>query len=238
LDGSSSNQFPPRRARRGAGGEVGQSFEVTGLRDTYQVWTPLLGDYQQENAATAIAAVETLVDKGFAISKQSILQGLRDVRWPARLEVFNKEGRLVVVDGAHNPYSMMRLVQAVRQQFKFDRVFLIFGALGGHSAKGMIAELVALSPRVIVTRSRHPRSSPSAAIAELVSEQGLTIAFISENVGEATRKAIELAGENDLVLATGSLSVAAEVIEEIKGIPPEIYPTLKPPPNIGAQRVG
>ncbi len=223
---------------RGTGGEVGQSFEVRGLRGTYEVWTPLLGDYQQENAATAIAAVETLVDRGFAISKESILQGLRDVKWPARLEVFHKDGRLIVVDGAHNPYSMMRLVQAVRQGFRFDRVFLIFGALGGHSAKGMIEELVAISPKVIVTHSRHPRSSPGAAIAALVSEQGLPIAFSSENVGEATRKAIELAGENDLVLATGSLSVAAEVIEEIKGIPPEVYPTLKPPPNIGAQRVG
>ena len=210
----------------------GQSFELTGLRDTYKVYTPLIGDYQQENAATAIAAVEMLIDRGFAISKTSILQGLRDVKWPARLETLYKDDHLIVMDGAPNPYSMRRLVQAVRQYFTYDNLILIFGALGGHSAKGMITELAELSPKVITARSRHPRSSPSDALDEIVSEQGLEVVFRADSVGEAARKALELAGDKDLILATGSLSVAAEVKEELEGISPEIYPNLKPPPNI------
>ncbi|MGH2544136.1 MAG: glutamate ligase domain-containing protein, partial [Ardenticatenaceae bacterium] len=160
-----------------------------------------------------------------------------DVRWPARLEILSKDGRRIVMDGAHNPYSMKRLVQAVRQYFTFDNLILIFGALGGHSARGMIAELADLSPTVIVTRSRHPRSSPSASLAEIVSGHGLRVAFSADNVGEAARKALEIAEERDLILATGSLSVVAEVKEEIEGIIPEVYPNLKPPPNVGAQRV-
>ena len=215
----------------------GQSFEVAGLRDRYELWTPLLGDHQLENASTAVATVETLINKGFPVSKESIIVGLREVKWPARLETLSHDGKLVVVDGAHNPYSVRRLGQALRDYFQFRRLILIFGALGGHSAKGMIAELADLSPLVLAVQSRHPRAAPSSAVSEVVSEQGLPVVFESENVGEATRRALELAGESDLVLGTGSLSVAAEVIEEIKGVAPELYPYLRRPSSQGATSV-
>lgn len=212
--------------RKGRADLKGQSFEVTGLLDRYALWIPLLGDHQLENACTAIAAVETLIARGYSVSKDSIVRGLREVRWPARLEVLSHGGHTVVVDGAHNPYSMSRLAQAVRDYFRFQRVILLFGALGGHSARGMIAELAGLSPLVLAVRSRHPRAAPSGAISELVSAQGLRVVYQSENVGEATRRALEIAGEGDLVLGTGSLSVCAEILEELKGIAPELYPYI------------
>ncbi|MCH8206045.1 MAG: bifunctional folylpolyglutamate synthase/dihydrofolate synthase [Chloroflexi bacterium] len=207
----------------------GQWATLRGPRDHYDVHLPLLGDHQLENAATAVTAVETLADRGFRISKDSVVTGIREVKWPARLEVLSRAGPLVVVDGAHNPYSMRRLVQAVRDYFRFDRVVLIFGGLGGHSAHGMAAELAELSPAVVAVRSRHPRSVSSDVVAGVASDGGLTVVFQSDDVGEGTRRALEIAGENDLVLATGSLSVAAEVIEEIKGVPAEVYPNIKRP---------
>ena len=48
-----------------------------------------------------------------------------------------------------------------------------------------------------------------------------------DNVGEATQAAITLANEDDLIIGTGSLSVVAEIIEKVKGIPPELYPSFK-----------
>ena len=56
----------------------------------------------------------------------------------------------------------------------------------------------------------------------------------SEDIGEATRKALGMARTGDLVLGTGSLSVAAEVIEELRGIEPELYPYIKRPSDPGA----
>ena len=213
----------------------GQSFELAGLRDRYDLWTSLLGDHQLENAATAVATVETLAELGTAISKRSIVSGVREVKWPARLEVLSTDGPTVVVDGAHNPYSMRRLVRAVRDHFDFRRAIVVFGALSGHSARGMVAELAALSPLVFAVRSRHPRSASSAIIAEVATEAELAVEFQTENVGEGTRRALEAAGKDDLVLGTGSLSVAAEVIEEIKGIAPELYPCIARPSGAGAR---
>ena len=207
----------------------GQAFEVAGLRDRYDLWMPLLGEHQLENAGVATATVETLNNKGLDVSKESIIRGLRDVRWPGRMEVLSQGGPLVVVDGAHNPYSIKRLVEALRDYIQFRRVFLIFGALSGHSAEGMISELAELSPAVLAVRSRHPRSAPSSIMSGVVCGCGLSVVYQSEDVGEATRRALQMAGEGDLVLGTGSLSVSAEVTEELKGIAPELYSYIKRP---------
>ncbi len=212
----------------------GQSFVVEGLRGVYRLRTPLLGDHQLANAATAIAAIESLPDR-YAVSAESIVGGIADVRWSARLEVLSTNGRTLVVDGAHNPHSMGRLVEAVRENFRFNRVILIFGSLGGHSAEGMADAIAALSPVVVAVRSRHPRSAASGGIAELFESRGVTVAHRTEDVGEGTRRALEMAGDGDLVLGTGSLTVAAEIIEHVRGIPPELYPTIKLPPSRGAQ---
>ena len=215
----------------------GQAFEVAGLRNGYSLWTALLGDHQLENAGTAVATVETLADSGYALSRESVIRGLEEVRWPGRLEVLARGPALVVVDGAHNPYSMRRLVQALGEYFSFRRLVLVFGALGGHSARGMLAELAELSPLVLAVRSRHPRSAPASMIGEAASRMGLSVTLESEDIGEATRQALEMAREGDLVLGTGSLSVAAEVIEELRGIEPELYPYIKRPSDPGAGSV-
>ena len=210
----------------------GQAFTLTSAENAYELETPLLGDYQMENAATAVAIAETLREKGVELDDDSIRRGVRDVHWPARLQVLatpEKGGKLLVVDGAHNPYSMERLVEALREHFSYERLILIFGALSGHSATGMLRALLPLSPEVLATHSRHPRSASGATIANVATELGLKIAFTSENVGEAARRALEMASEKDLVLGTGSLSVAAEITEEVQGIPPELYPYMSMP---------
>ena len=210
----------------------GQVFTLTSAENAYELETPLLGDYQMENAATAVAIAETLRKQGIELDDDSIRRGVRDVHWPARLQVLatpDKGGKLLVVDGAHNPYSMERLVEALREHFSYERLILIFGALSGHSATGMLSALLPLSPEVLATHSRHPRSASGATIANVATELGLKIAFTSENVGEAARRALEMASEKDLVLGTGSLSIAAEITEEVQGIPPELYPYMSMP---------
>ncbi len=210
----------------------GQAFMLAGLSGEYALETALLGDYQMENAATAVAVAETLAARGSAITAEHITRGIRQARWPARLQTLatpDDGGKLIVVDGAHNPYSMRRLVDALRDHFAFKRIVLVFGALGGHSAAGMLEALVPLAPTVVATHSRHPRSAPSGAIADAARALGLEVVFSSDDVGEALRYALSIAKQGDMILGTGSLSVAAEITEAVQGIPPETYPYIKPP---------
>ena len=214
---------------KGSADLTGQTFVVQGRLETYDLFTPLLGPHQLENATTAVAAAETLNERGFALSKDAITKGLRDVRWPARLEVLSSEGPVVVVDGAHNPYSIGRLVEAVKESFTFARIIVIFGGLSGHSVEGMLDELKALRPEIVAVKSRHPRSAPSAIISEIAKERGLTVVFESDDVVQGLDRALDLAGEHDLMLGTGSLFVAAEITEVLSGIEPEVYRNIKPP---------
>ena len=204
----------------------GQSFELAGPNGKRMLRIPLLGAHQLDNAATAVTVLETLAESGVTLSDESIARGLENVKWPARMHFASRNGRLVVADGAHNPHSAMRLVEAVRDHVEFRRVFLVFGALRGHSLAGMLSELKQLAPEVLVVRSRDPRSLASDEVAEEARRQGLAVISVTEDVGAATRSALERAEADDLIIGTGSLTVAAEVIEEMEGVDPELYPYL------------
>jgi dihydrofolate synthase/folylpolyglutamate synthase len=217
--------------RRGEVDLSGQSFEVAGLYDEYNVRIKLLGDHQVENACTAIAIAETLIRKGYHISSDDIVNGLKQVTWPARLEILSRYPKLVVVDGAHNPDSVRRLTQTILSHFEYRQVFLIFGTLYGHDVTGMVAEISKLSPVAITVQSRHPRSMPNDEVKKIFSDQGVLTVFEAKNVGVATRKVLDMASKDDLILGTGSLSIAAEMIQEIRNISPEENPYIKPNSN-------
>ncbi len=202
----------------------GQEFGLRTRAGAYDLHTPLLGDYQRENAATAVTAVETLPRP---VSHQAIVDGVAAVRWPARMQLMSANGARVLADGAHNPESVAHLREAVRRYFDFDRLILVFGATRSHSAGGMLAEIAALSPLVAAVRSRHPKSATADTVAEAARASGLQVALVSDHVGAAAKWATAQARPDDLVLATGSLAVAAEVIEHIENIDPEIYDGLR-----------
>ncbi len=209
----------------------GQSFDLacddrlSGKK--YALTIPLLGDYQLENAGTALASIKVLDPESSIVSDNNIIQGLNEVAWPGRFEILKSNKCKFVVDGAHNPYSLRKFVLAICEYFRFNRVITIFGTLGGHSTEEMLLELGALDPVIILTQSRHPRANSIKNLFRTAMQQGLSVEALFDNVGEATRMALNLAKEDDLIIGTGSLSVVAEVIEEVKGIPPELYPLFK-----------
>lgn len=75
----------------------------------------LPGTFQRSNGAVAVAMAETLIAQGWPISKQAIAMGLRQARWPGRLELRRWQGREVLLDGAHNPPSAEALKQELNQ---------------------------------------------------------------------------------------------------------------------------
>jgi len=194
-----------------------QSLEVKGMRGFYRLNIPLLGAYQLQNAATAVATLETL-----DVPKESIEAGLARTYWPGRLQIIRRRP-MFVVDGAHSSYSARKLKEALEQHFHFDQLILIIGTSADKDVSGIVAELVPLADSVIVTRSRHPRATIPEALAGEFARQGLR-AEVAEGVAQAVTKAQAKAGKRDLICATGSLFLVGEVIENVKGLRPELYP--------------
>ena len=204
----------------------GQELTVTGRGKTYGLKIPLLGKYQLENAATAVAALEALQEQGHSIPDDAIQQGFSGVTWPCRMEVLGRTP-LVVVDGAHNEYSIESLLESLASYMDFRRIILVVGFSRDKSVAGMVGLLAKENPVVFASRSRHPRSTTPAQIVSLFNEHGIQ-ATETASSAEAVTRALDLADDGDLILATGSLFVAAEVRERILGIEPELYPDLLP----------
>ena len=189
-----------------------QSLRVEGRLADYELSIPLLGQHQLENAATAVAALEVLAEKGFHISADSITNGLAQVSWPGRLQVLNRRP-LVVVDGAHSPNSAGKLRQSLEQYFNFDRAILIIGVSSDKDIAGIVSELVPLYIEVIATHSIHPRAMPTASVVAEFRRHGIE-ARETDDISIALPLALTLAGERDLICVTGSLFVVAGAIEQ------------------------
>jgi len=193
-----------------------QSVIVEGRLGKYEFTIPLLGEYQLGNAATAIAALEVLIEKGNNISTESIVQGMKDVEWEGRLQVLNRRP-LVVADGAHNQDSAHKLRLALEQYFKYEKALLIIGMSSDKDLAGIAAELAPAFQKVIVTRADHPRAMATAPIVAEFKKHGLE-ARQTDDISDALRLALSLVGEKDLICATGSLFIAAGAIEEAKDL--------------------
>ncbi len=199
-----------------------QLLEVNGRLAGYRIALPLLGNYQRENAAATVAALEVLAENGFNITHNDIIAGLEKVSWPGRFQILGQKP-LIVVDGAHNPASIhqfkLSLVGYIKNciSFKkdtkpFDRAILVIGASSDKDIAGIVSELFLLFNEVIVTRSRHPRAMATNSIVAEFRKYGLK-PHIAESVPEAVSLALSQTGEGDLICITGSLFVVGEAVE-------------------------
>ncbi len=189
-----------------------QSLRVKGRLGSYDLTIPLLGQHQLDNAATAVGALEVLIEKGYHISVDSITKGMAQVNWPGRLQVLSRRP-LLVVDGAHNADSAEKLRCALEQYFDFDRAILVIGTSSDKDIAGIVSALAPLFNRVIITRSTHPRAMATAPLAAEFKRHGIE-AQATGDISVALPLALSMAGEKELICVTGSLFVVAGAIEQ------------------------
>jgi dihydrofolate synthase/folylpolyglutamate synthase len=173
------------------------------------VSVPLAGRHQCENAALAIVAADLLWQRGLAITRRAVHRGLVGVRWPGRLEVLRRRPWLVV-DGAHNVDSAARLAEALVESFPAPRRVLILGTSRDKDLAGIVRVLAPVASHVVATTSTHPRAAAAAEVAAAAAAHGLPTTG-ARDVPEALALARQLARVRDLICATGSLFVVAEV---------------------------
>jgi dihydrofolate synthase/folylpolyglutamate synthase len=191
-----------------------QSFKLKARLNEYDLSIPLIGEHQLENAGTAVAALEVLVEQGVNIQPGSIAAGLAEVHWPGRLQILQRQP-LLVVDSAHNADSARRLIQALQQYFNFNRLILIIGLSWDKDIQGTIRELASVPVSTIVTKSRHPRAVEASRLISEFAKWDVT-SQSTEDVASALKLALNIAEPGDLICATGSLFIVAEVMESLK----------------------
>lgn len=203
---------------------VGSEITRTHLR--------LLGSHQIDNARTAIATLTRLSKSGIPTDNGANGAGIQAVRWPARNHLVSRKPTPIFVDGAHNDASARVLRESIENLFpNRNNIFLILGTVRGHNPAAVAREFSHLKPKIIVTESRHPKSLTNFELSDALGESKIPVHSVTESTQEALTLAKNLAKFDDLIVATGSLFVAAEVIESEHGIEPELYPDIKLPPR-------
>ncbi len=210
----------------GRSGTDGQHFKVRGRNGEYELYMPLLGAHQLENAASAVAALEALGSQGIDVPAKAMEVGFEKVSWPCRMEILSRSP-LLVADGAHNVYSVESLLTSLPDYLEYDRLILVAGFSRDKNVEGMARALGEKADIIVATASRHPRSMQAVEVADLFPESGKPV--LASTPAEALGIAMKIAEKKDLVLATGSLFLAAEIREVALGIEPEIYPEYTKP---------
>lgn len=192
-----------------AGGQIFTVWPAGGRELTLSI--PLLGAHQVANTATAYAALQTAAACGLSVPEEALKAGFAKVSWPGRFEILQMQPP-VVVDSAHNRDSALKLRQTLDDYFPGTKVILVFGASEDKDIAGMFAELLPRVEQVIVTRSFHPRAADPQDLVRMASEM-CKPALAVEKVEDALEEALRLSQERDMILAAGSIFIAAAVRE-------------------------
>ena len=193
------------------GGErYGQSFVVRTPEDTYEVSLPLLGDFQQENAATAIRALEQLGPE-LRPARAQIETGLARTVIPGRMEYFPSHPG-VVFDIAHNPDKAARLAHALADTFPGRRFTFVMAIGESKDATEVIRPFLALRGSFTFTTfsTAGRTSSRPQRLASITEEMGGWSRAVTDPV-EAFAIARRNADADDVIVVTGSTFVVAEL---------------------------
>ena len=173
---------------------------MIGSRTWPEMKISLPGEHQVYNALTVLAALDELEKQGIRFPRKAVVHGLAHTFWPGRLEWCGN----VLMDGAHNAQGVTAFADFVSAYLKDRRKVLLTGVLKEKLSDEMLSRLAGTANEAVTVTPDSPRAMRADELAELLAQKGIQ-ARAANNLKEGLRQAKELAGNDGVVLATGSL---------------------------------
>jgi dihydrofolate synthase/folylpolyglutamate synthase len=196
----------------------GQLLTLQGLGGVYEeIFLPLHGAHQADNAVRALAAVEAFFGAGpdRQMDAEAIREGFASVTTPGRLERM-RSAPSVFIDAAHNPHGARALAAALDGEFAFRRLIAVVGLMAGKDAKGILEALEPVSTDIVLTRSNSPRAMDVDELASLARDIfGDDRIVVEHRLDSAVETAVRLAeelGDPSEPLAGGGVVVTGSVV--------------------------
>lgn len=208
----------------------GQMLTLQGLRARYDdVFLPLYGAHQAQNAAVALAAVEAFAASGEqsqALDEALVKAAFAEVTSPGRLEIIRRSPT-IVLDAAHNPHGAEAVAAALEDSFTFSPLIGVIGVMADKDPEGILAALEPHLAHVICTENSTARALPAARLGEIAREvfddhQVTVVPDLAAAIDQAA--ALAEAGEafgdglgSGAVLVTGSVVTVGEARAMLRG---------------------
>jgi len=196
---------------------AGQRFSVKTLTSEYSdLFLPLHGEYQAENAALAISAVEAFFGASNRLFDDVLRVALADSTSPGRLQVVSRKP-LTILDAAHNPGGAEVLARAMQKSFGSPETVAIISILADKDASALLSALDDTAETFIITQSSSPRAIAVDELAALAkSVFGEARVQTASNALTAMTLARQLVSENGAILVTGSITLVGDVLKNIQ----------------------
>ncbi len=204
----------------------GQVLTIQGLGGVYEeIFIPLHGAHQAQNAAVALAAVEAFLGAGARrqLDIEAVREGFAATSSPGRLERV-RSAPTVLLDGAHNPHGMAATVAAVQEEFAFSKLVGVLAVLGDKDAASLLELLEPVLDSIVVAENSSARALPVDELAALAREIfGPERVQVARDMPDAIEAAVaetesdvpgELSGVG--VLITGSVVTVADARRLLK----------------------
>ena len=189
--------------------ETGASIEGTSFTlDGAAYRTPFLGEHQVKNAVTALAALELLKTRGFALSEEDVRAGLEQAFIPARMEILHREP-LCLLDGGHNPGCAAALKDALERYVPGRRV-AILGIMADKDSREYLRLVGPLFDEIFTLAPDNPRALDAESLAQVAREFCPRVTP-TQTVGEALARAMKALGNEDSLIVCGSFYLAGEI---------------------------
>ncbi|WP_243056974.1 folylpolyglutamate synthase/dihydrofolate synthase family protein [Nocardioides sp. SR21] len=198
----------------------GQVVSLQGLHARYdEVFLPLYGAHQAQNAAVALAAVEAFAGEQHALDEEVVRAAFAEVTSPGRLEIVRRSPT-IVLDAAHNPHGAEALGAAIEDSFTFSPLIGVLGVMGDKDHEGLLTALEPHLAHLVCTQNSTDRALPAEQLAEVAREIfGEDRVSVTPRLSDAIEAAATLAeaGEafgdplgSGAVLVTGSVVTVGE----------------------------
>ncbi len=167
------------------------------------------------NIALALSCVEQLNQSGYSITENQKQRGILNVSLPLRFEIL-QEAPPIIVDAAHNPAAFEALMETLPQYFPERPVTLILAISRDKDYAGMCRSLGGVSSLIVTQYLGNIRSLPAAELAEAIEQEGNSPILLAESPAQALETALRVTSSKGIIVASGSLFLAAEVRQLVK----------------------
>lgn len=197
----------------------GQVVSVQGLRARYdEVFLPLYGAHQAQNAALALAAVEAFLGSGAqgrALDDDLVRAAFAEVTSPGRLEIVRRSPT-IVLDAAHNPHGAEATAAALEDSFTFAPLIGVIGVMADKDHDGLLAAFEPHLAHVVCTQNSTDRALPAERLAAAAREIfGPDRVSIAPRLADAVDQAAALAEAGEALgssLGSGAVLVTGSVV--------------------------
>ena len=201
--------------RRLASKGPGQLLQIETGEGTWEpVRLPLEGDYQLENCAAAVCALEWLREReGFPLTEDVVRRGLESVTWAGRCQMVSDDPPSLV-DVAHNPDGAAALAKHLKRLKKDRKIALVCGMRKDQDARSFFRTMRPVADACVLVPLDSERSMTPEELMAAAADAKLPA--VPGTMPEALHRATAWAAKNGgMVVAAGSLILAAAVLNEL-----------------------